>query len=669
MRTHKLRYRLAGAASVGAAALAATLMFGGVAQAATPSDPVGGATPVAPHFYNGNVEAIRDSGSDTTFFLMQKLGDLYTGAGLYGCTLDSSVGQTLFNSSDPAVTATNQEGACVAGGNVPTTDTSDNWDRTEISEGVDDVGSGAGQGQLCGSTDTPLPVDFARSSKPAGTACATLAETGYAKDGVPITDYPINPSIYGTSTNSAYSSINGGNFGPVASGWLPGDPVNGPYNGTALTDIDNTDNGGGANSTAYRIWCATGATEISDWGQLTNLGPNLAVVKVTTNGTTTLTLASAFPTSITAGDAVSGPGIPSGDTVASISGSTITLNAAATASGTVTLSFNIGTTLAVGAGYPVGIAVRPIGLNTASGTEATFSGYAESGVSGGGCASNMNTDSPADPNSATAPSPNGAHIALENNSDQLDQFASADFPSPDYVDQAIEVSTTLYIMSNGVMNTNSYAAASTIDGTQYSANKVTENGVATTTPNLLQNKYPTARTLFNIYRTDTVRASAAGFLNWICDGDVNFNKGLDNSTGKNFDTEVNTLIATTYGFPRLTDESTAPTIGTPADNQAAPNNTCSAALPTVVTTSGSTTVSLASGSFPADIVSAGGLTNPNNTTTPNVSVSGTGIPAGATVVSNNGTTLTLSAAATASGTVALQFYGVPSITAVGSSQN
>ena len=61
-----------------------------------------------------------------------------------------------------------------------------------------------------------------------------------------------------------------------------------------------------------------------------------------------------------------------------------------------------------------------------------------------------------------------AHIALENNSDQLDEFAIGDFPSPDYVDQAIEVATTLYIESNGVYNTNPYAAASTIDGTSYS---------------------------------------------------------------------------------------------------------------------------------------------------------------------------------------------------------
>jgi hypothetical protein len=202
-------------------------------------------------------------------------------------------------------------------------------------------------------------------------------------------------------------------------------------------------------------------------------------------------------------------------------------------------------------------------------------------VSGGRCASNMNVDSLGDPNPATDSGDNSStHVALENNSAQLDQFAAADFPS-DAVDQAIELSTTLYIMSNGVMNTSPYAAATPITNgsstVDYPASKVSENGKSPTTPNLLNNIYPTARTLFNIYRTDTVRASTAGFLNWICDSNTAFTKGTDNNTGKNYDTELTTLISTTYGFPRLTDTSSAPSNGgTPADNQPAPNTTCAA---------------------------------------------------------------------------------------------
>src|ERR1700722_6503964 len=84
---------------VGLAILIVSLMTAGVASASTPADPPGGAAPLAPHFYNGNVEAIRGAGSDTTVFVMQKISDLFTGAGLYGCTLNTGSGVTLYNSN------------------------------------------------------------------------------------------------------------------------------------------------------------------------------------------------------------------------------------------------------------------------------------------------------------------------------------------------------------------------------------------------------------------------------------------------------------------------------------------------------------------------------------------------------------------------------------------
>ena len=129
---------------------------------AAPTDPAGGATPVYPHFYNGNVESVRDAGSDTTFFMMQQIGDVYTSAGLYGCTLNNSNGETLFNSSDPASTSTNYESFCAKNVNVATTDAVDNWDRTEVVQGVDNVGSSAGQAELCNEADgTAVPATLA----------------------------------------------------------------------------------------------------------------------------------------------------------------------------------------------------------------------------------------------------------------------------------------------------------------------------------------------------------------------------------------------------------------------------------------------------------------------------------------------------------------------------
>jgi hypothetical protein len=668
MHTLKRRNSVIRAGAVGLAAMVVPLLITGAASAATPADPPGGATPVAPHFYNGNVEGIRSAGSDTTLFLMQRISDLYTGAGLYGCTLNASAGQTLYNSSDPASTTSNEEFYCQSGQNISTTDVNDNWDRTEVTNGIDDIGSAAGQSQLCGALATPLPVDFARSAKPIGTACSTLAQLGFAKDGIPAIDYPINPSIYGTSSIAPYDAINGGLVGPVARGWLPGDPVGGPYTGTAFTDVSNADNGGGAGSTAYRLWCATGSSRITDWGSLTNLGPNLLIYNATiTSGSPTVTISGNFPSTVASGDTVSGSGIPSGTTVSSVSGGTVTLSNSATSSATENLTITTTSNLAVGQGAPIGIPVRILGILTTSGIESTWASYAESGVTSGGCASNMNTNAASDPNSVTATGTNSTpHIALQNNSDQVDEFAIGDFPSPDYVDQAIEAATTLYVESNGVVNTNPYAGAVTIDGTSYSGLKIEENGISPTSGNLLQNNYPTAITLFNVYLTNTVRASTAGFLNWICDSNTNFSKGLDNTTGQNFDNELSTLISTTFGFPRLTDESTAPNISTPLDNIAAPNNSCAASLP-VTTTSGSDTITLtAGGNFAPDIVNAGGLVGGGN-----VGITNADFPAGTTVVSGAGTsTLTLSNAATASGTsVTTVFSGVPGITSVGSTQN
>ncbi len=267
-----------------------------------------------PSFNNGVVNAIRGSGSDTTFFVMQKLGDLYTGAGLYGCTLNpDSSNDVLYNSSF-VDSSLNEQYYCEANKNQTTTDTADNWNRTEVSQGVDDVGSGAGQNQLCASLDTPLPVDFARSSKPVTVAasCNEVA-TGFAKDSVPVVDYPVNPSTYGTAAaGSIYSSINGGSVGPVTSGWLPGDPVNGSANsGTALSDISDIDNGGLTNSTAYRLWCASGGNQITDWGSLTNLGPNMKEAPVTVSSGVG-TISGTFPTGVSGGTS---SGIAVGDAV------------------------------------------------------------------------------------------------------------------------------------------------------------------------------------------------------------------------------------------------------------------------------------------------------------------------------------------------------------------
>ncbi len=596
MRTLSMRRRVAVAGATGLTALIAAVGIGVGTAAAVPADPPGGSTPVAPSFNNGVVNAIRGAGSDTTFFVMQKLGDLYTGAGLYGCTLNPDSSNDVLYNSLYTDSSSNEQYYCESGKNTSTTDTDDNWSRTEVSEGVDDIGSGAGQSQLCGSAtlSSPLPVDFARSSKPVTVApsCDEVA-TGFAKDSVPIVEYPVNPSTYGTAAaGSVYASINGGNVGPVSSGWLPGDPVNGSANsGTALTDISDIDNGGLANSTAYRLWCASGAAEkqITDWGSLTNLGPNMKEAPVTvTSGVGTIS--GTFPTGVTGGtssgiaigDAVTDSlgYLSAGTTVSAVSATSVTVSPAPTNSSTSDiLTFAIGGKVPEGQGAPVGIPVRIQGGVPTSGTEYTFGAFAQSGDTSGNCSANANQNAAGDPNPATATGGNaGPHLALENNASQTTDFAAGDWPG-DYADQAIETATTLYDMSNGVYGSSPYSGSGSIDGNTFSVTKLTENGQLPSTIKVLNNTYPTARTLNNIYQSTTVRASTAGFLNWLCDstpligGSPAIAKEKDNSTGLNFDNEIANIISS-FGFLRIYDGSAEPSQATPADGLAAPNTTC-----------------------------------------------------------------------------------------------
>ena len=186
-------------------------------------------------------------------------------------------------------------------------------------QGTNDVGSGNGQSELCGGTPSApagTTVDYARSSRPVSTStCPSGVELGFAKDAVVAVDFQtINPGLYGTPngylsqtdpqcTSSgagfypSYAASNGAvtctkfpaaGIGPVADGWLPTDPTNcgtggGPAcSGTPFTNISNTgiNGGNGATSVAYRLFCQHGpsatpnTSQITDWGQLTNLGGN-----------------------------------------------------------------------------------------------------------------------------------------------------------------------------------------------------------------------------------------------------------------------------------------------------------------------------------------------------------------------------------------------------------
>ena len=184
----------------------------------------------------------------------------------------------------------------------------------------------------------------------------------------------------------------------------------------------------------------------------------------------------------------------------------------------------------------------------------TFVGFANSGISGSPCGA---TQVQADDSPSTQ-----VGQALENNVAQLSQIAvNVEGSSAPSAIAAFD-SESLYFEANGVYNTNPYVGAVTITSSlgvkkNFSAQKMTENGVSVSSANDLNNTYPTARTLFNAYRTSTVRASVAGFLNWICDTQNGVNtiipKQTDPNTGVNYDLELTNIIVNQFGFNRLTD--------------------------------------------------------------------------------------------------------------------
>jgi hypothetical protein len=655
MKPRKLRRGFALASSLGVAAISATLLLGvgmaGTASAATiPGFPGQQGSPNAsapvsafdtypwwlPENTTSGADTISNTdlseGSDTTLFVMQAISDLYAQAGIspFSCSIAATANSVC---QQPTVSTPNP--------NNTQTDETDNFSGTQELQGTNDVGSGNGQTELCGSNPSApagTTVDYARSSKPVSTStCSTGTELGFAKDAVVGVDFQtINPALYGTPngylnqtdpqcTSSgagfypSYAAADGtvtctkfpaAGIGPVADGWLPTDPTNcgtggGPAcSGTPFTNITNTgiSGGNGATSVAYRLFCQHGpsatpnTSQITDWGQLTNLGGNQP-----------------------------------------------------------------------GDGTPIGVPIRIIGINSGSGTVSTFYNFAQAGI-GTPAAGEPSTDcaggsgtvsaNDVDDNAASGPDPDAnqgpagtnfvqnPEVSLENDANQIGDFASANWPN-DPADEATDIATSLYSMSFGVFGVNPNASTATIetgtvpagDPTSFSAKTLSANGVTNTTARERANTYPMSRTLFNIYRTDTVRASTAGFLNWMCDSNSSIQKGTDHVSGGNFDTDLTNTINATYGFSRVTDLTQEVATTTPADNVAGGgvDATCDAHLSIAAggISAGSTTVTL-SASAPSTVKAGWAVQVAAGS---NVS-----IPAGDTIQSVSGTTVTLTAA-------------------------
>lgn len=606
MKPRKLRRGIAFASSLGAGAMSLTLVLGvgmaGTASAAAAPIPFPGQSgaPVAgfgvyPNWLptSGGADPVSNidvaEGSDTTLFVMQGISDLYAQAGIapFSCSITSA------NTSDcqlPTVSTPNP--------NNTQSDETDNFSGTQELQGTNDVGSGNGQSELCGTGNPHSPtenpnstVDYARSSKPVSpTTCPNGVELGFAKDAVVAVDFQsINPALYGAPTGytsqvdpqcgvagqyPSYAAASGtlvctafptAGIGSVADGWLPTDPTNcvpdpapaswpgnlvaGDCSGLPFTDISNigVGSGTGASSVAYRLFCQHGpsstvnTSQITDWGQLTNL------------------------------NASGGPFL-------------------------------------AGDGKPIGVPIRIIGINSGSGTVSTFYNFAQSGIGtpasgepATDCAGGSGTvsSSDVDQNAASGPDPEvnqgppgsnfvqNPEISLENDANQIGDFANANWPG-DAADQATDIATSLYSMSFGAYGSNPNAEVASIetavpagDPSTFTAKIMTANGgKAASIANERSNAYPMSRTLFNVYQSTTVKASVGGFLNWLCDSNSSIQKGIDHIDGGNFDTDLTNVINGQFGFSRNTSSTSELPISvqTPADNVpgGGVNGTCDA---------------------------------------------------------------------------------------------
>jgi len=283
--------RVAGIVSMAAsAALLAGMLIASPASAGT--------TGVSPQWYTGQVNQDRVAGSETTYYVTNALFDLYNQSSLYGCTLAADKKTCMLTSDNSS------------------TDTRDNYDRNEFTNG-EGIGSTAGIAQLCGGA-SPFPVDAARSSRQVKTTECGVGES-FAVDSVLPLIYP-NVSIAGlasTTTNTCTTgTCQAAQIGPASEGWRPGDPFGGPYTGTSTVNaIDNLVSFG---TGPY------GATPTAVTGSLANLiycvttGPRNDPGRFdggATGGSGSTTIADSSALAADHGEAIAGAGIPLATTI------------------------------------------------------------------------------------------------------------------------------------------------------------------------------------------------------------------------------------------------------------------------------------------------------------------------------------------------------------------
>jgi hypothetical protein len=493
-------------------------------------------------------------------------------------------------------------------------------------------------------------------------------------------------------------------------------------------------------------------------------GSSVSITSTTTSGSTTVT------TTVTGGFAgvngpidnvnsngatvgqtltpVTGPGIPSGTTVASVSGSTLTLSQAATATGTVILTFvNDGLNPTGPTNFPSSnIAWDPSKITSsydplASGILIGSSAWQCNAPLGGpNCSSNHTMHPPIGGSFTLSANPNYIHssnnLALwiwASNGNPLGpstltfSFASACYDAvgvpvgtsgvpSSYTTGGSSATQACGHWQEGIGGPSGIVAAGTPGTALINDLKITYVGGSTFAVGdpIIYNLAggPTYQNSDVVISNPLGTTLTAGVTALNTDPLLRYydNPGLDPAVpgvSTVFGSPI-VAVASANGFPGVTADGWMPVTGpagfiAPGTIVNSVNQSVSATVPSVSTTSGSTTVTVASGGFPGvvpglTVKGAGIVVKPATTvssvngnsltlsqaamgttgTVPSVSttsgsttvtvasggfpgvvpgmlVTGTGIASGTTVVSVSGNSITLSQAATATGTVTLTF--------------
>jgi hypothetical protein len=470
------------------------------------------------------VNQIRSAGSETSYYIMARIGDLYTQTSIYGCTLSTD------------------NRSCLTASDGDSTNVLDDYSRQEYINGAG-VGSGTGLKMLCGLSGGALSgaptVDFARTSRAAkstenggncpsaaspfinnGTSYNAPVDLAYADDSIAGLAFPfVNQAALVCGGTCSATQL-----GPVASGWVPGDPLAGPYTNNPLNDLANTETtpGGGINtSIIHRIQCGTGTAaftgRISDWGQLTDKTVDSSITLTKTNGN----------------------GVQS------------------------TYNPTLGQE---GNGAKIGIPIYVPAVNTNSGTESVwqgFAGCASTGVNLNGDPNNVMQENDAPQllligakggsgTGGTSTYLSNAEVASGSASNPSATYFPAASGTTDNIYANNLLAASIYYVSYGVSTWKPYTVLPGL-GKKTTINSISNSQRNETLSTCLAGcqLLATQRQLHNYVNPKGLRASTLGFMNWICDTDgTNARHGLDLTTGVNYSAELTNTIGTIYFFPR-----------------------------------------------------------------------------------------------------------------------